>query len=226
MSTGPDTLPAERLRLLVEQLADEIGRYRGWQSKVARRIGLHRSYVSKITQGARVSAGPSVVEKVCSAMGLDRAFFYDELESPPNHRDFLSKRSPVRAVATTMDLFGGGAWEAVYWSAFQVRQSVSIDDTGARLPRSAVRELLRAIEASPFVDDVRRLATPPDPELTGTEAFAAMQIASDLMVWVLVWLSLNGVERPGLPVWPPDQIAELYRTYQARGARDDKSQQK
>lgn len=71
------TLAATRYRVLVDQLADEAGRpARGWQSEVARRLGVDRSYISKLLDPETdFAVGVEAIERSCERLGLKRTFF-------------------------------------------------------------------------------------------------------------------------------------------------------
>jgi hypothetical protein len=89
-------LAAERLRLLAEQVADEIGRVHGWKTAVAQRLGVSPSLLSHVLEHRR-GVGQSTVQSVCRRLGLDGAWFMDRslrsrdyhayLRSNPSHDD-------------------------------------------------------------------------------------------------------------------------------------------
>lgn len=67
---------ASRLKLLAEQMGDACGRPSfGWQAKVARRMGLSSSYVSRLLSGERVGVGLDAIERVVKNVPVDRDYF-------------------------------------------------------------------------------------------------------------------------------------------------------
>jgi transcriptional regulator with XRE-family HTH domain len=63
---------------LVHELAkEEEPNGRGWQRRVAERLGVHYSYVNKIMRGERQSVGQSVIDRAVDLLGLDPAEFQE-----------------------------------------------------------------------------------------------------------------------------------------------------
>lgn len=63
---------------LVGQLREEEGgAVRGWQSRVASRIGMDRSYFAKLLSGERM-LGWAAARRVSDALGMRYAYFADE----------------------------------------------------------------------------------------------------------------------------------------------------
>lgn len=158
-----------------------------------------------------MSVGTAVVEKVCETMGLERSFFYDPMPEPPDYHHFLRDARRRRRKLLDLDLIGGEDWERLYWAAFRVIQAVYVEDDTITMPRVVLRDLWSAMQNAPLVRTVHDLGAAPDGALTPLEVSAALSVARDIMGLVLVWMSLNDVQRPGLPMWPPDRVAELFR---------------
>lgn len=71
-----DTTLADRYALLVEMLGEELGFERGWMTAVAQRLGIHRSYVSRIHAGDRAGIGVQAIDRAIQRLSLDPQFFY------------------------------------------------------------------------------------------------------------------------------------------------------
>jgi len=74
MDTEPDHQTARYIEL-VNQLGDEFGKRYGWKAKVAKQLGVSRSYLSKLTKGDRHSVGAEIVSNALSSLRLDPTFF-------------------------------------------------------------------------------------------------------------------------------------------------------
>jgi transcriptional regulator with XRE-family HTH domain len=76
MTNDANEFAASRLKLLAEQMGDACGRPSfGWQAKVARRMGLSSSYVSRLLSGERVGVGLDAIERVVKNVPVDREYF-------------------------------------------------------------------------------------------------------------------------------------------------------
>jgi transcriptional regulator with XRE-family HTH domain len=78
------TLPARRLRELVEHLGASVGKRRGWKAEVARAMGIHPSYVTKIVAGSVTRVSTDVIERIATRIGFERAFFFDPAVGVPD----------------------------------------------------------------------------------------------------------------------------------------------
>ncbi len=76
-SARAEGLAGSRYRLLVDQLAGDVGKpQRGWQSEVARRLGVDRAYISKLLNpDVDLAVGVGVIDRACERLGLKREFF-------------------------------------------------------------------------------------------------------------------------------------------------------
>lgn len=72
-----------RYAKLVEAIGESLEHSYGWQSEAARRLGVTRSFISRLAAGTRFKARPETVDRAISATGLSRAFFYHEKEPTP-----------------------------------------------------------------------------------------------------------------------------------------------
>lgn len=63
--------------LVVELRDEEGGVVRGWQSRVAKRLGMDRSYFAKLLSGERM-LGWAAAQRISEAVGMRAAFFADE----------------------------------------------------------------------------------------------------------------------------------------------------
>lgn len=84
---------ADRYRDLANQLGAEMGRARGWKSRVAERLGVHPSYLSRVLSGAKTAISNEVIERACENLGVRRDFF-SESEEEPDYRDYLKGNEP------------------------------------------------------------------------------------------------------------------------------------
>lgn len=87
-------LAAERYALLVEQLAEEQAHAHGWKTHVARTLGVHPSYISRVVKGDRTGIGGAVIARAIAALNIDPRFFTirsRELGSAfrPHYHDYL-----------------------------------------------------------------------------------------------------------------------------------------
>lgn len=78
VSNSPNEVAALRMRALLARIEEEEGERRGWQSEVARILGLHPSYVSRILGGSMQSLGPLAVARVIRGAEIDPVFFSSE----------------------------------------------------------------------------------------------------------------------------------------------------
>lgn len=87
MQSPPTTA---RYRALIEQLGDEEGRTHGWKRRVAERLRVHPSYVSRILGGSSSNVGQDVIDRACEALGIHPSFFSEDFDDPPHYRQFVS----------------------------------------------------------------------------------------------------------------------------------------
>jgi hypothetical protein len=74
---------------LVQELADECGAPKhGWQIRVATRLGIGSSFLSKLLSGSRAIIGADSIDKAVHQMGLRRAYFEDHRD-PISYADYL-----------------------------------------------------------------------------------------------------------------------------------------
>jgi len=81
-------LAAERLRLLAEQIADDVGRAHGWKTAVAQRLGISPSLLLHVMEHRR-GVGQATVQAVCRKLGLDGAWFMDRALRSRDFRAYL-----------------------------------------------------------------------------------------------------------------------------------------
>lgn len=82
------SVAAERYRLLVVQMADELQRERGYKAEIARRLGIHPFYVTRVERGGQ-SVSERTIDDACRRLYLRRDFFTDESLSDPSYRDWI-----------------------------------------------------------------------------------------------------------------------------------------
>lgn len=86
---GMAATPGDRYRALIQQMGEEMDHVWGWQTKVAKRLGVRQTYVSMIWTGARPGGGGAAIEAAIANLGLDPQFFYGEFAETPHYRAFL-----------------------------------------------------------------------------------------------------------------------------------------
>lgn len=110
---------AQRYRKLVLQLGDELGNRHGWKSSVARRLGVHPSYISKMVAGKIGDVGGDVIAKAMEALGVDASFFYEAPQTSPG--PVTSEGASMLAIEATMAALDDAArarvaaWVAARW---------------------------------------------------------------------------------------------------------------
>lgn len=91
MGSHTNELHRERFRLLVEQLGDEYGRpRRGWQTRVAERLGVPRSLVSRVARGDLEPIGPTVINRAMTVLKMSPSFF-SRRERPSHWSEYTSQ---------------------------------------------------------------------------------------------------------------------------------------
>lgn len=92
--TSNENLVSRRFRLLIEQLGAEEGRpARGWQSRVAKRLGMDRSYLAKVLHGDR-EVGVAAAESAARALNIPLEFFTNEGHDR-NYASYLDRPQDV-----------------------------------------------------------------------------------------------------------------------------------
>ncbi|MEC7520144.1 MAG: hypothetical protein VYE22_09785 [Myxococcota bacterium] len=92
-------IEVRRLLLLIEQLADECDRARGWPGRVAERTGLSLSSVRKYVDGSRTGVSAATLKKVRDRMHLEARFFHDESLGEPHYTNHVRGRAKTRPAA-------------------------------------------------------------------------------------------------------------------------------
>ena len=96
VSTTPSEFAAARYRALAEGLGELYGKPRqGWKTRVAKRLGVSPSYLSRVLSGDRVSIGVDVIEEAVRRVPIARSYFAPSLvpgERPEDvvWRDFVA----------------------------------------------------------------------------------------------------------------------------------------
>ena len=111
-------LSSRRYALLVDQLGDELGRAYGWQSRVARRLGIDQSTINRLVRRERATVGSDAIDRAVLRLRIDSRFFYDaSLGDDPDYRDYAKGRMRMDAieqmVTTYLDTEGAGLPEPV-----------------------------------------------------------------------------------------------------------------
>jgi transcriptional regulator with XRE-family HTH domain len=74
---------AKRYASLIREIGAELGYVRGWKAEAARRLGVHRTFVSRILSGSRTAVSAAVLTKACERLGIHPGFFYDTTAEEP-----------------------------------------------------------------------------------------------------------------------------------------------
>lgn len=91
-----DEIARTRYRELVEALRSETeGERGGWQSDVAKRLGITQGMVSKIMRGER-DPGLATISKAATRLGIRWQYFTDRTLEDPHWRDFVGQGSDAR----------------------------------------------------------------------------------------------------------------------------------
>lgn len=149
-----------RYHWLVDQLADEYGRARGWRRRVARMLGVHESYVSKIDREMVDTVGADAVDKAVQNLGLRADFFYgpNVYLGDASWREFVQAEQPEPAVQPekvvqiaakqTLSAFNHlRYWQSLRGTALSV--IVKFEEEADLSPERAV-DLARAVLANPM----------------------------------------------------------------------------
>lgn len=91
-----ENLLANRLRLLIQQLGDELHFQRGWPVRVAEKTGISEQMVRKIHSGERQGSIRSA-QTVAQRMGIDEAFFWTDYAEQPHYSNHLKRDNTLRS---------------------------------------------------------------------------------------------------------------------------------
>lgn len=125
----------QRLWLLIDQLAQEYGRERGWPQRVAKRTGLSLSYVRKLHSGERTGTTVTKLDSVRRKMRLDPRFFSDPSLTDPHYADFVGVGADERETDVWVE-FRSEYPRFDLLSERQVTQLLDMEFTGGK-PSSA-----------------------------------------------------------------------------------------
>lgn len=115
-----------RYRALIDELGKEYGFARGWKTRVANALGVHKSYVTGLTNGRDIHVGEMAIRAAMRGIGLRADYFTaDEATSYRAFRDegsiegadadeFLASLCPPLPVLATsaIGLIERGEYEA------------------------------------------------------------------------------------------------------------------
>lgn len=87
-------LIAARYQLLIQQLAEELDFHRGYKAEIARRLGIHPSYVTRVERGGQRVSG-RLIDEAVRRLRLRPAYFTDDSQESPHYRDFVRTPAPV-----------------------------------------------------------------------------------------------------------------------------------
>lgn len=177
------SLPTERYALLIRQLGAELGNVRGWKKRVAERLGVHPSYVSRILSGEKLTIGPDVIDRACERLGLGADFFFVEQSAPPDYHDFLDAEREEVARETAREAIREEAetWREAHAAAFAFLRTATTDLSPEGSVPDAAR-LLEVVRRIPLV----RAAMDLDRALARSDADAAREHGFSLAGTVVV----------------------------------------
>lgn len=82
------SLATQRYRELVEDLGSELNFQRGWLSRAADRLGVSKSYISRLRSEPDLEVGMDAIERAVEKLKIDRSFFFSQQDAPPHYADF------------------------------------------------------------------------------------------------------------------------------------------
>lgn len=205
------TFQAKRYRQLVNELGEAMGYRYGWKSKVARQLGVHPSYVSKVLAEEINDVGGDVLKRALDALDLDSSFFFavDENALSRPHawyrREEMERRSSARQ-ASGVSAFGGptfpvvrgkltqeqigdaDAWHALALALDNVFASLGttrVEDSeyySLRVDREAARALAKLVMKLPIVAHSMTMLEEGDTLPDGQHASLALTLGRFVMV--------------------------------------------
>lgn len=142
------------MRWLIEQLGNKYGRpERGWKAAVARHLGVHPSYVSRIlSEDDSLQVGERVIEGVAERLGLSREFFVGapHVRLNSDERAVKDATRTARRLGLTPEAARGDATDAEERVMLRTGEFVSMaefeSETGKERVASAALELLDAVQ--------------------------------------------------------------------------------
>jgi len=142
------SIAGERLRLIVDQIGEELGHRTGWKTLAAKRMGISPSTITNILTERR-GASLKTIADVASTMGVDIRFFSaPSLEGHERYTEWIGN-SPVARVDVVHD---DDAWRE--FQRLGLVESLSLSDeevdwlrrAPARGGKRDVRQLIAAIQ--------------------------------------------------------------------------------
>ncbi|MBN4049551.1 hypothetical protein JYT86_00675, partial [bacterium AH-315-N03] len=146
-------------------MAATLGYRHGWKSKVARRLGVHPSFVSKIHDDKVNNVGVEIVERAMSLMGVPRSYFFEEggregvgriLDfAPPDEKGFPKLEFMDE---TTARQDAREAARSKHWArAEEVAQRVFHAAASGSVPEILASELVESVMASDLLRAVQKV---------------------------------------------------------------------
>jgi len=85
-----------RYKRLIRELADEHGAPKhGWGVRVATRLGIDPSFLSRLVSGEKKIVGADSIDKAVHHLGIHRGYFEDPTD-PVSYREYLGAELPLR----------------------------------------------------------------------------------------------------------------------------------
>lgn len=143
----------ERYSDLVDYLAEQEGHRYGWKAAVARKLGVHASYISKIAAGEVQVVGVDITRRACDLLGLDPRYFADEELRAPGVEAYLG--GATHWGASDIEEATLAANEAWWVAALDVLVRAYTASAGDE--EGAYEDLARFVLRSPLIGLAQRL---------------------------------------------------------------------
>ncbi len=86
-------LQSRQYRRLMDELGGEVGKRFGWQSNVARKLGISDAFLCKIFKDVDRGVGISSVNRAVSCLGISPDYFHKGSSEGQSYRLFLNTAS-------------------------------------------------------------------------------------------------------------------------------------
>ena len=186
-------LASRRYRELVLELGEEMRNRYGWKAAVARRLGVHASYVSKIVGGAVSTVGADIIDRAAARIGLREEYFLDE--AGRSYRDFLHERGPTElGLPSSWDAgmkSSARMWRTLSRRAAAIRQAEEDGDDDLRLRKA--RDIAQAVFATRLVQAAQAIAATDDPEIAWPHALQIAEQAEAEQQFIEMWERLADI---------------------------------
>lgn len=181
MTDLEEELASRRFFGLVDQLASQVGHRRGWKALVARKLGVHPSYISKIAAGEVKRVGADVIDRATRALSLSPQFFQSEGTDAPPFQDFvvqgrqdLGRADAYRYPPDPSDY--DPQWNELAVSAFALLSMMKEGDGRLEVDSLAAKALGNAVLSLNLVTVAREIVKSPP----GEEGMLAFELTREI----------------------------------------------